>query len=270
MKAFTIGAITNCSIAAVDAQNKRAAVCCFGTGLMRKGAGYKLYNFDSWDSPADIRTGSVHPYNRLAFDRRGNYIAAAEWDTNCYTCGWVYDVNKSKSIIFKSGCNTVPGAARCGSEGVAFSPSGRHLVIASAYVKSLITDVEKLLGEEKTFHKILQLEPDNMVKRKFFAWSPNGKALASVSDGNNGKRVINIWSFPEGEDGTYDNIVVNSASFKDWGTDPIVNGRMGMDFSPNSRYLAAGGGNKKSGVVQIFDVQDMSLACESANLGSEI
>lgn len=270
MEVFTIGEIPNCSIAAVDAQNKRLAVCCFGTGFLRKGSGYKLYKFDDWNNRADISIGNVHPYNRLAFDRRGNYVAAAEWDMKCYTHGWVYDVKTGEAIIFTSGCNTIQGPARGGSESVAFSPSGRHLVVSSAYVKSLITDVLKLLGPEKTFNNLLQLEPDKMNKRKFFAWSPSGKVIASVSDGNNGKRVLNTWVLPEGEDEISGNIVVNSVSFKDWGTDPIVSGRMGMDFSPNSRYLAAGGGNKRNGVVQIFDVQEMSLVCESPNLGCEI
>jgi WD40 repeat protein len=231
------------------------------------GASYTIYNLKDLNSFTKLKFGQPTA-KHLSFDRSGNLLAAGESSIDCYSQGWIYDVNRDSHHNFVAGKSSTPGPARGGSEQVAFSPNGKLLVIASVYVKTVIIDVASLL-RGGVYKKLMELETEQMSKRKFFAWSPDGKTLVSVMDQTKQGRSVDMWLFPKGEDSQIADISMLSAAYKDWQTDPIK-GQLGMDFSPNSNWLAAGGGNQNNGVIQILDVQNNKLLGESENLRSEI
>jgi hypothetical protein len=181
---------------------KKGFLGWLGTG------GYVLYQLPDLNNFTEIQLGQLspeigdgmHPWNHLNFSKSGNLLAAAEWTTRCYGLGWIYDIASGKGRRFYWGLNLTPFGNRGGSERVLFSPKGKWLVVASRWVQTVIIDVDKCLKEGK-LEIIMGLEADRkMSKRKFFAWSPDGRALVSVIDMSEQGRVrsVDVWSFPNG------------------------------------------------------------------------
>ena len=244
---------------AIDTVKRKLAICCFRVGYSE----YRFYNLDNLTTFTKLTFGNPAANRALTFNRSGKFLAAAEWSDRNSGLGWVYDITQKTHREFRM------GQYQGGSWSASFSPQARFLVVSSPFIQTQIIDVNKLMSKENDWQFIEGLEGEKMSARRFFSWSPDGKMLASVTDQKN--RIVDIWIFPNREDSQVNGISVQTAVYKDWGTDPTgVNERLGLDFSEDSRWLAAGGGTKNKGIVQIFDVQNNTLLCESDPLDSRV
>lgn len=207
---------------------------------------------------------------QLAFDRSGHRLAAAEFSFPHLGQGWVYDDDSGRHSAFAISTGThyiFSNAMHQGSASVALSPSGRLLVFSGPEALPLVGDVEQLehltvAGGEFYSHLFPLPSITTGVVRRPLAWSPDGRRLASVTHDANGAGSVDLWLFPNGEDSQMADVSVRSAAIPDSGTG-VTAGRVALQFSPDSQWLAAGGGPVGAGAIEIFEVQSNTRSAEA-------
>lgn len=268
MKAITIGTIKPDGPVAIDLVNGQLAIGC--GGLLGQGTGYRLYKLNNFNTFQKLPIDWSAP-QKIVFDQSGDVLAAAEMDIDYYIAGWAYDVMTGKVNKFKmGGPRWIYANGRGGSDAVSISPNGRFLVLASAQERAMIFDLH---GNESQY-----LDEKIYPDRKFFAWTNDGKTLASAHDQvtlekNDTFRQVELWSFPKGEDSELSEISSKLLPhFPDGNTQTgsLDGCCLGMDFSLDSRLLAAGGGARNKGIIQIVDMQTNTILMQSQNLPSDV
>jgi len=246
-------------VIAIDAVGGHLAIACKSIGE------YRLFRFDDLSTYEGLG-GDPASCNHMAFDRSGNFLAAAEGDPDYYIQGWVYDVTgRQHHGIRHGGPRRVEQGGRFGSTRVAFSPNARSLVLSSKWGESVCVDLHALMGDGSVH--VLPLDQPSLGDASY-AWSPDGRTIARVR--GSCKRSVSLWLLKNGEDVQAADISQRSAEYRLGNGDDVGIGFPGLEFSPDSRWLAASAVIGKKGIVQIFDVQSNTLLCQSRTPRPEV
>lgn len=264
MKVTGIGSIEPAGHVAINAATRRLAIGCV-RGLLSRGATeYRLYQLDNMVSFEKLGFGDAAICNHLAFDRSGNFLASAEGGPDYFIQGWLYDVAAKRNYVIRfGGPRGSAQGGRMGSDFAAFGPAATSLALSSHWDRPVCVDLQALVGRGEVNGFALAQKDLYFWS---YAWSPDGMTLARVAW--TGSRLVYLWRFKNGEQTLAADISAQGATFKGPGHE-FVGGRVGLAFSPDSRWLAAGPAEAKRG-IQVFDAEANTLLCESAALPSPV
>jgi WD40 repeat protein len=218
--------------------------------------------------------------NALVFSRDGGLVAFGGADALVH----VWDLREGKEV------HSIKGSEAVGS--LAFSPDGKTLAVGPSRNNAgrLPADPSIYLFDVGTGKEIISLENDGDVYRLVF--SPDGRLL--VSSGGEGHWGPRAWDIKNGKQFSLPlpTAVCDSIAFSRdgrliaWGSDDHENlvrvveiassqevlrfnghhsGVMSLDFSPNGRLLASGGGDS---TVLVWDLTGRHQAGRLAKLSS--
>jgi WD40 repeat protein len=84
-------------------------------------------------------------------------------------------------------------------------------------------------------------------------------------------RFFGFWFFPKSEEKIDSSLVYKETRFENFNTNSLSDkSNLALDFSKNSKYLLAGGGDKTKGVIQVIKAESQELAYQTPRLSAEI